>query len=84
MTFKNFVARAISRYTQIVPINQEGAVTSSLAFGASVLRKKKNLVWFAEGVLSQSGELQLFKPGLGILLDHYPVRVVPTYIHGSY
>ncbi len=84
ITFKNFIARTISRYAQVVPIKQEGAVASSLAFGAAVLRKKKNLVWFAEGVLSRTGELQPFKPGLGILLDHYPVRVVPTYVHGSF
>jgi long-chain acyl-CoA synthetase len=49
-----------------------------------VLARGKNLVWFPEGQRSPSGQLQPFKPGLGMLLNHFQVPVVPVSIHGTY
>ena len=47
-------------------------------------RVEQNLVWFPEGQRSPSGQLQPFKPGLGMLLNHFQVPVVPVSIHGTY
>lgn len=56
----------------------------SPAFGDTVLRRGQNLVWFAEGERSPTGNLQPFKPGVGILLTYDPVPVAPVLISGTY
>jgi long-chain acyl-CoA synthetase len=82
--FGNPLTRLISRLAQVVPVDPDRAGLSSLAFGAAVLGRGRNLVWFAEGERSRTGRLQPFKPGVGMLLDHYPVPVVPVFIRGTY
>jgi long-chain acyl-CoA synthetase len=68
----------------VVPVDPERAGVSSLAFGAAVLARGKNLVWFPEGERSRNGRLQPFKPGIGMLLNHFRVPVVPVSIRGTY
>lgn len=82
--FGNPLTRLVSRLAQVIPVDPERAGLSSLAFGAAVLARGQNLVWFAEGERSRTGRLQTFKPGVGMLLDHYPVPVVPVLIRGTY
>jgi long-chain acyl-CoA synthetase len=82
--FGNPLARLVSRLAQVVPVDPERAGLSSLAFGAAVLGRGRNLVWFAEGERSRTGSLQPFKPGVGMLLEHNPVPVVPVFIRGTY
>ena len=43
-----------------------------------------NLIWFPEGERSPSGTLQDFRAGVGLLLSHIPVPVVPVVIEGAY
>src|SRR5437773_11317107 len=76
--------RCLSRLGKILPVEPMRAARSSLAFGATILKNKKNLVWFPEGGLSANGELQDFKPGIGMLLEHFPVRVIPVFVHGTH
>ncbi|HET6658855.1 MAG TPA: AMP-binding protein [Rubrobacter sp.] len=82
--FGNPLARLVSRLAQVVPIDLGRAGFSSLAFGAAVLRRGQNLVWFAEGERSPTGTLQPFKPGVGMLLRYYRVPVVPVFIRGTF
>ena len=82
--FGNPLTRLVSRLAQVVPIEPGRAGLSSLAFGAAVLRRGQNMVWFAEGERSPTGSLQPFKPGVGMLLGYYPVPVVPAFIRGTY
>jgi long-chain acyl-CoA synthetase len=82
--FGNPLTRLVSRLAQVVPIDTGRAGLSSLAFGAAVLRRGQNLVWFAEGERSPTGSLQAFKPGVGMLLSYYAVSVVPVFIRGTY
>jgi long-chain acyl-CoA synthetase len=82
--FGNPLTRLVSRLAQVVPIDPERAGVSSLAFGAAVLGRGKNLVWFPEGERSPDGKLQPFKPGIGMLLNHFRVPVVPVSIRGTY
>jgi len=82
--FGNPLTRLVSRLAQVVPVDPGRAGLSSLAFGAAVLRRGQNLVWFAEGERSPTGSLQPFKPGVGLLLSYYPVPVVPVFIRGTY
>ena len=81
--FVNPVLRALSRLAQAVPLDPARRVVSSLALGAAVLGRGRNLVWFPEGGISRSGELQAFRPGLGRILAHHDVAVVPMWIEGT-
>jgi long-chain acyl-CoA synthetase len=82
--FSNPLNRLVSRLAQVVPVDPDRAGVSSLAFGAALLKREKNLVWFPEGQRSPDGELQPFKPGIGMLLDHFRVPVVPAFISGTH
>jgi long-chain acyl-CoA synthetase len=82
--FANPVMRFLSRLGKILPVEPTRTARSSLAFGAKILKSKQNLIWFPEGGLSASGELQEFKPGIGMLLEHFPVSVIPVSIHGTH
>ena len=82
--FANPLMRFLSRLGKILPVEPTRAARSSLAFGAIILKKKKNLVWFPEGERSASGKLQEFKPGIGMLLEHFPASVIPVFVHGTH
>src|SRR5207244_11921305 len=79
----NPLMRFLSRLGKILPVEPTRAARSSLAFGAIILKKKKNLVWFPEGERSANGKLQQFKPGIGMLLEHFPASVIPVVVHGT-
>lgn len=82
--FSNPFKRLMCRLAHVVPIDPHRAVFSSLAFGASVLRRGEMLVWFPEGHRSHTGELQPFRPGIGMLLNRFPVPVVPVFVWGTH
>ena len=84
VAFANPVMRFLSRLGKILPVEPMRAARSSLAFGAVILKNKKNLVWFPEGGLSPTGELQDFKPGIGMLLEHFPTSTIPVFIRGTH
>jgi long-chain acyl-CoA synthetase len=84
IAFRNPAARLLSRLGRAFPVDPHRAVASSLAYGALVLRRDQNLVWFPEGERSRTGQMQPFRPGLGLLLQRYPVPVVPIFISGSH
>jgi long-chain acyl-CoA synthetase len=83
LLFGNPIARLFSRMTHVVPVGPGRTALSTLAVGAAVLARGRNLVWFPEGGRSPSGELQPFQAGIGVLLDHLKVPVVPVFIHGT-
>lgn len=84
IAFANPLNRLVSRLSQVVPIDPRRGAVSSLAFAAAVLKRGQNLVWYAEGQRSPTGELQPFKPGIGLVLDHFRTPVVPIFVEGSY
>lgn len=82
--FTNPVLKWLSRLCRVVPIDPQSGVISSLAFGAAVLDRGHNLVWFPEGERSPDGELKPFRAGIGLLLERYSVPVVPMAIEGTH
>lgn len=84
IAFRNPLMRAMSRLGNVIPVDPQHAVISNLAFAASVLRKERSLVWFPEGHRSPDGELQPFKPGIGLFLERFPTPVVPILITGTH
>jgi long-chain acyl-CoA synthetase len=81
--FRNPVMRLVSRAARVVPVDPERAAVSSLALGAAVIQRGKNLVWFPEGRRSPTGTLQAFMPGIGVLLERFGVPAVPVHIDGT-
>jgi hypothetical protein len=59
------LARLPSRIANVVPVDRPRAAISSLALGAAILQRRQNLVWFAGGRRSPTGELQRLPPPLG-------------------
>lgn len=82
--FNNPARRAFARATNVLPIDPVGAAASSLAFGGLVLERGSKLVWFPEGGRSPDGTLQRFRRGIGLLLAHRQVPVVPVAIRGTH
>lgn len=80
----NPLMRAVSRLARVLPMDSERRALSSLAFGLAALRAGNALVWFPEGARSKNGALESFLPGIGLLLEHTDVPVVPVYIEGAY
>ncbi|HSR73141.1 MAG TPA: lysophospholipid acyltransferase family protein, partial [Kiloniellales bacterium] len=84
MAFANPLFRVFARLARALPIEQARAAFSSLALPLAALRRESNVVWFPEGARSPDGTLRTFMPGIGILLETYPVAVVPTSISGTF
>lgn len=83
LLFRNAFWRTISHLAQVVPIERERGPITSLSFGALVLKQGHPLVWFPEGSLSREGGLQEFRQGIGLLLEHHSVPVIPVYFEGT-
>ncbi len=73
----------IYRLAQAIPIEAKRSLISSLALAAAVLKNKKSLVWFPEGERTLTGKLLPFKSGIGTLLQHFEVKVVPVRLVGT-
>ena len=84
IAFTNPFNRFGSRVARIVPVEPDQAVYTTLAFGAWILKNGHNLAWFPEGQRTRDGKLGTFKSGVGLLLTHFHVPVVPVFIQGTY
>ncbi len=80
----NPINKFVSRVAHAVPIDPRNAAVSSLAVAAAVLKAGHNLAWFPEGSRSPEGKLQTFRPGIGMLLQHFNVPVIPVSISGTF
>ncbi len=84
VAFTNPLNKTFSYLAGAVPVDPLNNLVTSLAYGAAVLRRGHNLVWFPEGRRSLDGDLQPFRPGLGMLVSKIPRPVVPVRIDGTY
>jgi long-chain acyl-CoA synthetase len=84
IAFGNFLNRWVSRHGQAVPFDAAHGFIAGMALAAAVLKRGYSLIWFPERRRSRSTKLQKFKPGIGVLLKHYPVPVVPVAIRGAH
>ena len=69
---------------RLIPIDPAAHVADTLTMCSYVLRNKKALCLFPEGIRSIDGEIQEFKRGIGILIKELQVDAVPVYIRGAY
>lgn len=78
---KNPWRRFVNRLAGVVPIELD---LSALSAATLVLQSGQHLVWFPEGHRSQSGELQEFRPGIGVLMEYAQVPVVPVHLENTH
>ncbi|MCW8964433.1 MAG: AMP-binding protein, partial [Gammaproteobacteria bacterium] len=84
IAFRSLITRTLSRLSRALPINRDRSALAGLAMGAVILDRGYNLVLFPEGRRSDNDELQPFRPGVGLLLERFPVPVIPVYIQGTH
>jgi len=68
----------------VVPFDRHDQIFEGLRASSQVLSPATPLLIYPEGTRSVTGELQVFKVGLGLLALELGVPVVPTYIRGTY
>lgn len=73
--------RFANRLAGTIPLDRD---LSALAVGAAALKEGYSLGWFPEGTRTTTGELQEFKPGVGMLMAMLGTPAVPVYIDGAY
>lgn len=83
VAFANPVNRFVSRLAGAVPIRHGLSARTEMALAAAVIDRGMNLVWYPEGRRAPGEELLPFRPGIGLLLRHRPVPVVPAVITGT-
>jgi long-chain acyl-CoA synthetase len=84
LLFRGPFTRLFSRIFQVLPVDPERGLTSTLTLGRAVLERGEPLVWFPEGGRSTDGRLQAFLPGVGLLLERTGVPAVPVWIEGTF
>jgi long-chain acyl-CoA synthetase len=84
LLFRGPVTKMFSRASQVVPVDPERGLTSTLVFARAILDRGKALAWFPEGERSRDGRVHRFLPGAGLLIQKTRVPAVPVLIAGSY
>jgi 1-acyl-sn-glycerol-3-phosphate acyltransferase len=64
------------------PVRRRGGDPQAIRKCAWLLQHRQSLVLFPEGTRSRTGELQRFRPGIGLLAIQNRAPVVPTLISG--
>src|SRR3970282_1488513 len=73
-----------STFLNVVPIEREESSLAGLRMVKSILASGESALIFPEGTRSRSGEIQPFKPGLGLLAWELGVPIVPVRIKGTH
>jgi len=67
-----------------IPLGRGAYDSASFGFSKECLREDANIILFPEGTRTINGEMQNFKPGIGIMALNTNVRILPVYIKGTY
>ncbi len=71
-------------FTNVIPVDRKGTVEEGLEEARRALQRGETLLIFPEGTRSKTGQLQPFKPGVGVLARDLDVDILPIYTKGSY
>jgi long-chain acyl-CoA synthetase len=71
-------------FLNALPLDREENAAESLAACRAVLEGNRAILIFPEGTRSVSGELQPFKPGIGVLGLELEAPVIPIHLRGTY
>jgi 1-acyl-sn-glycerol-3-phosphate acyltransferase len=77
----------VSRFMNVIPIDRHprhNSLQQSLEMCKAFLQRKQgNLILYPEGTRSSTGEIQVFKKGVGLFAVELGVAVVPAYVEGA-
>jgi long-chain acyl-CoA synthetase len=73
-----------STFLNVVPIEREETSLAGLRMVKRILSAGESALIFPEGTRSRTGEIDAFKPGLGLLARELEVPIVPVHIHGTF
>lgn len=79
--FKSWFSGELLKF---VPFDRHANFLQGLRISQEVLKQNECLLIYPEGTRSVTGELQPFKPGLGLLAYETGAPIIPTYINGTY
>ena len=79
--FKSWFSGELLKF---VPFDRHANFLQGLRISQEVLKQNECLLIYPEGTRSVTGELQPFKPGLGLLAYETGSPIIPTYINGTY
>ena len=71
-------------FMNVVPIEREETSLAGLRIVRSILSSGEPVLIFPEGTRSRTGQLQAFRPGLGLIALELKVPIVPTCIEGTF
>jgi long-chain acyl-CoA synthetase len=71
-------------FTNLIPMDREGSLRSSLRAAAEALRRGYHLLIFPEGTRSRDGSMAPFFPTAGYLALHCGVDVLPAWLGGTH
>ncbi len=71
-------------FTNLIPMEREGALKSSLRAAAEALRRGYHLLIFPEGTRTRDGEIHAFYPTAGYLSLTNGVDVLPVFLGGTH
>ena len=73
-----------STFLNVVPVEREAASLASLRLVKEILASGESVLIFPEGTRSRTGQLQSFKPGLGLMALELNTPIVPACIEGTH
>jgi long-chain acyl-CoA synthetase len=71
-------------FTNLIPMEREGSLRTSLRAAAEALRRGYHLLIFPEGTRSRDGSMARFFPTAGYLALHCGVDILPAYLAGTH
>jgi len=71
-------------FLKVIPFDRTDKVIEGLRLARAVLDSGRPILIYPEGKRSLSGELQPFKPGIGLLAVQVGVPIVPCLVEGTY
>ncbi len=74
---------ALIRSLNAIPVDRARLTVTTLRALERFFSAEKALVYFPEGTRSKSGRLGNPKVGIGMVLDRFPVTIVPVHIEGT-
>jgi long-chain acyl-CoA synthetase len=80
--FGNSAGRLLARIAHLFPVD-ERAPSASLESATEVLNRDQILVWFPESWRSPTGEIQEFRPGIGVLVERTGADILPCLVSGA-
>ncbi|MCZ6681372.1 MAG: AMP-binding protein [Candidatus Poribacteria bacterium] len=79
-----FKAWFFGTFLNVLPFDRTTNFLQGIRVSQEALLRNQCLLIYPEGTRSVTGELQAFKPGLGLLAYETDVPIVPAYIDGTY